>query len=68
MPARFCISPSAVSSRPSVWCWRCSNVVAMSGEGFVKYAARRFGKDFGRVEVMVDVGLVLLAVVTPRLL
>ena len=40
------------------------NVVAMSGEGFVKYAARRFGKDFGRVKVMVDVGLVLLAVVT----
>lgn len=40
------------------------NVVAMSGEGFVKYAARRFNKDFGRVKVMVDVGLVLLAVVT----
>ncbi len=40
------------------------NVVAMSGEGFVKYAARRFGKDFGRVKVMVDVGLVLIAVVT----
>lgn len=40
------------------------NVVAMSGEGFVKYAARRFGKDFGRVKVMVDVGLVILAVVT----
>ncbi len=34
------------------------------GVGFVKYAARRFGKDFGRVKVMVDVGLVLLAVVT----
>ena len=33
------------------------NVVAMSGEGFVKYAARRFGKDFGRVKVMVDVGI-----------
>ncbi len=40
------------------------NVVAMSGEGFVKYAARRFGKDFGRVKVMVDVGLALIAVVT----
>ena len=40
------------------------NVVAMSGEGFVKYASRRFGKDFGRVKVMTDVGLVLLAVVT----
>lgn len=40
------------------------NVMAMSGEGFVKYAARRFGKDFGRIKVMVDVGLVLLAVVT----
>lgn len=44
------------------------NVVAMSGEGFVKYAARRFHKDFGRVKVMVDVGLVLLAVVTSLIL
>ena len=30
----------------------------------MKYASRRFGKDFGRVKVMTDVGLVLLAVVT----
>lgn len=44
------------------------NVVTMSGEGFVKYASRRFGKDFGRVKVMTDVSLVLLAVVTSLLL
>ncbi len=40
------------------------NVVIMSGEGFVKYASRRYSKNFGRLKVGVDVSLVILAVVT----
>ncbi|MDE6120283.1 MAG: hypothetical protein K2F63_00685 [Muribaculaceae bacterium] len=39
-----------------------SNVVIMSAEGFVKYAARRTGKEFGRVKVMFDAALVATAV------
>lgn len=38
------------------------NVIAMSGEGFVKYTARRYNKNFGRIKVIFDVTLVLLAV------
>lgn len=30
----------------------------MSAEGFVKYAARRYNKDFGRLKVIFDVVLV----------
>lgn len=39
------------------------NVVAMSAEGFVKYASRRYSKNFGKFKVAFDVTLVLLAVV-----
>lgn len=34
------------------------NVAIMSAEGFVKYAARRYNKDFGRLKVIFDVVLV----------
>lgn len=34
------------------------NVAIMSAEGFVKYAARRYNKDFGRLKVIFDVSLV----------
>ncbi len=34
------------------------NVAIMSAEGFVKYAARRYIKDFGRLKVIFDVVLV----------
>lgn len=37
-------------------------VVKMSAEGFVVYAARRYNRDFGRTKVAFDVVLVLLAV------
>lgn len=37
------------------------HVVMMSAEGFVYYASRYFGKEFGRMKVAVDVLLVLLA-------
>lgn len=34
------------------------NVAIMSAEGFVKYAARRYNKDFGRLKIIFDVVLV----------
>lgn len=34
----------------------------MSAEAFVKYAAQRYGMEFGRVKVRFDVTLVLIAV------
>lgn len=37
-------------------------VVKMSAEGFVVYAARRYNRDFGRTKVVFDVALVVLAV------
>lgn len=37
-------------------------VALMSAEGFVKYAACRYGKEFGKFKVRFDVTLVLLAV------
>ncbi len=37
------------------------NVVTMSAEGFVKYASRRYHKDFGKFKMGFDVTLVLLA-------
>lgn len=40
------------------------NVVKMSAEGFVNYASLRYRKDFGRVKIMFDISLVLLAVAT----
>lgn len=40
------------------------NVVKMSAEGFVNYASSRYSKDFGKVKIMFDITLVLLAVVT----
>ncbi len=39
-----------------------SNVVIMSAEGVVKYAARRYNKDFGALKVRFDILLVVLAV------
>lgn len=39
------------------------NVAIMSAEGFVKYASRRYGREFGRLKVCFDVTLVSLAVV-----
>lgn len=38
-------------------------VAMMSAEAFVKYAAQRYGMEFGRVKVRFDVTLVLIAVV-----
>lgn len=40
------------------------NVVKMSAEGFVNYASLRYRKDFGRVKIVFDISLVLLAVAT----
>ena len=37
------------------------NVVIMSAEGFVKYYCRRYGRNFGRVKVVFDVSLVVIA-------
>lgn len=39
------------------------NVTMMSAEGFVKYASRRFDKDFGSMKVIFDSGLVICAVI-----
>ncbi len=39
------------------------NVAIMSAEGFVKYAARRYNRDFGRLKVRFDVTLVTSAVI-----
>lgn len=39
------------------------NVAIMSAEGFVKYASRRYNKDFGRLKVRFDVALVSSAAV-----
>jgi hypothetical protein len=39
------------------------NVVAMSAEGFVKYASRRFHRNFGKTKVALDSTLVVLGVV-----
>lgn len=36
-------------------------VAMMSGEGFVKYASQRYGRDFGRLKVAFDVSLVTAA-------
>ncbi len=40
-----------------------SNVVIMSAEGFVKYAARRFHKEFGKMKVIFDATLVITAAI-----
>ncbi|MDO4320454.1 MAG: DUF6198 family protein [Bacteroidales bacterium] len=37
------------------------NVAIMSAEGFVKYAARRYNRDFGKLKVRFDVALVTMA-------
>lgn len=39
------------------------NVAIMSAEGVVKYSARRFGKDFGKIKVASDVTLVIIAAI-----
>lgn len=39
------------------------NVAIMSAEGFVKYAARRYNLEFGKLKVKFDVTLVSLAIV-----
>lgn len=39
------------------------NVAIMSGEGFVKYASRRYNKEFGRVKLVFDISLVLTALI-----
>jgi hypothetical protein len=39
------------------------NVVAMSAEGFVKYASRRYNRNFGKTKVTFDVSLVVLAAI-----
>lgn len=38
------------------------NVAIMSAEGFVKYAARRYNRDFGKLKVIFDVTLVSTAI------
>ncbi len=37
------------------------NVTAMSAEGVVKYASRRYNKDFGRTKVCFDITLITIA-------
>ncbi len=37
------------------------NVAIMSAEGFVKYASRRYNKDFGKLKVRFDISLVTMA-------
>ncbi len=44
------------------------NVVTMSAEGFVKYASRRYHKDFGKFKMGFDVSLVVLAAVSSLLI
>lgn len=44
------------------------NVAIMSAEGFVKYASRRFDKEFGRLKVFFDLTLVLSAVLLSLML
>ena len=44
------------------------NVAIMSAEGVVKYAARRYHKDFGRMKVCFDIILVSSAILTSYLL
>lgn len=44
------------------------NVVTMSAEGFVKYACKRYNKDFGRSKVVFDSSLVVLALATSWLM
>jgi hypothetical protein len=39
------------------------NVVAMSAEGFVKYASRRFHRNFGKTKIALDSTLVLLGII-----
>jgi hypothetical protein len=39
------------------------NVVAMSAEGFVKYAARRYNRNFGKTKIAMDSTLVMLGVI-----
>jgi hypothetical protein len=39
------------------------NVVAMSAEGFVKYASRRYNRNFGKTKVTFDVSLVVIAAI-----
>ncbi len=39
------------------------NVAIMSAEGFVKYAARRYHRQFGRLKVRFDISLVTFAVI-----
>jgi hypothetical protein len=44
------------------------NVAIMSAEGFVKYASRRYNRDFGKLKVRFDISLVLAAVVLSLIL
>lgn len=44
------------------------NVVTMSAEGFVKYACRRYNRDFGRSKIVFDSSLVVLALATSWLI
>lgn len=39
------------------------NVVIMSAEGFVKFASRRYGREFGHLKVAFDVTLITIATV-----
>lgn len=44
------------------------NVAIMSAEGFVKYAARRWNIDFGKMKMRFDIALVLSAIILSLLL
>jgi hypothetical protein len=39
------------------------NVVAMSAEGFVKYASRRYHRNFGKTKIALDSTLVILGII-----
>jgi hypothetical protein len=39
----------------------------MSAEGFVKYAARRYNREFGKLKVVFDISLVICAAVVSLL-
>jgi len=62
MMAVFLLCAGCVSQAVGVTLELKPDVAMMSGEGFVKYASLRYGRDFGQLKVAFDVTLVTIAV------
>lgn len=60
--ALCCLALGCVSQATGVVLELKPDVAIMSGEGFVKYAARRYRRDFGKLKVLFDVTLVSTAI------